>query len=80
MLQQSTWQGSVTGGYNNVLRRGGNGEPVMEGAAPAVLAPGLLEQLPATDGHVGGGDSEVQLEGAGGPGGIHTGEPGSGAA
>lgn len=66
----------LTSSQGNVLRRGGYAQFVMKGSALAVVAPGLLLQLPATNGHVTGRHCEVQLKGACSQGDIHTGEPG----
>ena len=66
----------LTDSQGNVLRRGGNAEFVVEGAALAIITPGLLHQLSTADRHVTGRHREMQLKGTSCKRDIHTRKPG----
>ncbi len=67
---------SLTNSQGNVLRRRGNAELVVEGAALAIITPGLLHQLSTADRHVTGRHREMQLKGTSCKRDIHTRKPG----
>lgn len=67
----------LTSSQSNALRRSGYGQLVMEGAALAIVSPGLLKQLATADCQVASRYCEVKVKGAGCQWQVHTREPGS---